>query len=399
MPLLALTGARTFTGERFLDGHAVVVEGATIAAIVPLSQVPADAERIDVGGGVLAPGFIDAQVNGGGGILFNERPDAASLGLMAKAHGEHGSTALMPTFITDRPEGMAAALAAVRQALDAGVPGIAGIHLEGPFLSVTRKGAHDPELIRPMTNADVELILSAGIGTVLMTVAPETVPPALIRRLADNGVVVSLGHTDASYETVMAAADAGARGVTHLFNAMSQLQHRAPGVVGAALDHGGLWCGIIADGHHVHAAALSNALRAKRGPGRLFLVTDAMPTAAHDGDVFELNERRVTRRDGVLTLEDGTLAGSDLTMDDAVRFAVSNLDVSLAEALRMASLYPATFLGLEERGRIAAGFRADLVHMDDRLAVREVWIGGENASFWTTSDGERRSQVSGPRAE
>ena len=220
-----------------------------------------------------------------------------------------------------------------------------------------------------------------------MTVAPETVPPALIRRLADNGVVVSLGHTDASYETVMAAADAGARGVTHLFNAMSQLQHRAPGVVGAALDHGGLWCGIIADGHHVHAAALSNALRAKRGPAGSSSSPMRCPPPAHDGDVFELNERRVTRRDGVLTLEDGTLAGSDLTMDDAVRFAVANLDVSLAEALRMASLYPATFLGLEERGRIAAGFRADLVHMDDRLAVREVWIGGENASFWTTSDG------------
>jgi N-acetylglucosamine-6-phosphate deacetylase len=389
MALLALTGARVFTGERFIDGQAVLVDGSTITTVTPLSQVPEDAERIALAGGVLVPGFVDAQVNGGGGILFNERPDAASVDLMAQAHGRHGSTALMPTFITDRPEGMAAALAAVRKSIDEGVPGIAGIHLEGPFLSVARKGAHDPELIRPMTDADVELILSAGLATVLITVAPETVPPALIRRLADNDVVVSLGHTDASYETVMAAADAGARGVTHLFNAMSQFQHRAPGVVGAALDHGALWCGIIADGHHVHPAALSNALRAKRGPGRLFLVTDAMPTAGHDGDMFHLNGRKVMRRDGALTLEDGTLAGSDLTMEAAVRFAVANLDVSLEEALRMASLYPATFLTLEDRGRIAAGFRADLVHLDDRLVVQEVWIGGENVSARTRSGGGR----------
>src|SRR5215207_7273862 len=187
MTLLALTGARIFTGERFIEGQAVLVDDATIAAVAPLSQVPSDAEQIALAGGALVPGFVDAQVNGGGGVLFNDRPDAASLDRMGKAHGRHGSTALMPTFITDRPEGMAAALAAVRHAIDEGVPGIVGVHLEGPFLSVARKGAHDPELIRPMTDADVELILSASIGTVLMTVAPETVPPALVRRLADNG--------------------------------------------------------------------------------------------------------------------------------------------------------------------------------------------------------------------
>jgi N-acetylglucosamine-6-phosphate deacetylase len=376
MAPLALGGARIFTGERFLDGHAVLVDDGTIAAVVPVAQIPADARRVELRGGTLAPGFIDAQVNGGGGILFNERPDAPSLALLAKAHGRHGSTALLPTFITDRPAGMIQAMAAVREAIDEGVPGIAGIHLEGPFLSVARKGAHDPALIRPMTEEDVEAILSAELDTVLLTVAPETVAPPLIRRLAESGVIVSLGHTDASYETVMAAADAGARGITHLFNAMSQLQHRAPGVVGAALDHGGLWCGLIADGHHVHPAALSAALRAKRGPGRLFLVTDAMPTAGHEGDTFDLNGRKVTRREGVLTLEDGTLAGSDLTMDEAVRFAVARLDLSLAEALRMASLYPAEFLGLKRRGRIVAGHRADLVHLDDGLHARRVLVSG-----------------------
>jgi N-acetylglucosamine-6-phosphate deacetylase len=296
---------------------------------------------------------------------------------MASAHARFGSTALLPTFITDRPERMALAIAAARTAIDEHASGIAGLHLEGPFLSVARKGAHDPSLIRPMTEDDVARILATGIETLLLTVAPETVPPHLIRRLTDGGVIVSLGHSDASYEVAMEAADAGARGITHLFNANSQLQHRAPGMVGAALAHGGLWCGIIADGHHVHPAALSAALRAKRGPGRLFLVTDAMPLAGDPADVFFLNGRKVTRRDGRLTLDDGTLAGSDLTMDAAVAFTVANLGVPLGEALRMASLYPAEFLRLDRRrGRIAAGYRADLVHLDTALAAKSVWIGG-----------------------
>lgn len=377
MPGLALTGARVFTGERLVDGHAVLVEGGRIAGVMPEAELPADAAREALAGGILAPGFVDVQVNGGGGVLFNERPDPASLGLMAAAHGRHGTTALLPTFITDRADAMATAIAAVRDAIAAGIPGIAGIHLEGPFLSVARKGAHDPALIRPLTDADVAAILDCGIDTVVLTVAPENATPAQIARLAAGGVIVSLGHTDAGYETAMAAADSGARGITHLFNAMSQLQHRAPGVVGAALDHGGLWCGIIADGHHVHPAALANALRAKRGPGRLFLVTDAMPTAGHEGDVFGLNGRRVTRRGGVLTLDDGTLAGSDLTMDATIAYAVAHLGVPVEEALRMASLYPAEFLGLAAtRGRIAPGRPADLVHLDAALAATAAWIAG-----------------------
>jgi N-acetylglucosamine-6-phosphate deacetylase len=377
MSRLAITGARVFTGEQMLDGHAVLVEAGRIASVLPLAEIAPDAERRALAGGLLAPGFIDAQVNGGGGVLFNESPDPPAVARIAAAHADHGSTALLPTFITDQPEAMASAIAAVRTALAEEVPGVVGIHLEGPFLATSRKGAHDPSLIRPMTEADVETVLSSGLETVLLTLAPENASPRLIRRLTEGGVIVSLGHTDASYETAMAAADAGARGITHLFNAMSQLQHRSPGVVGAALDHGGLWCGIIADGHHVHPAALGSALRAKRGPGRLFLVTDAMPTAGHDGDVFYLNGRKVTRRGGVLTLEDGTLAGSDLTMDAALAYAVGHLGVSLEEALRMASLYPAQFLGLDRsRGRIAPGHRADLVHLDDSLKTAGVWIGG-----------------------
>jgi N-acetylglucosamine-6-phosphate deacetylase len=373
----ALTGARIFTGHRFLENHALLLDGARIRDVVPRAALPADIAVEELGGGLLAPGFLDAQVNGGGGILFNETPTVDGAADVTAAHRRFGTTGCLPTFITDRPEPQAAAVAAVRDAVAQDRPGVLGIHLEGPHLSVARKGAHDPALIRPMSDTDLDALLSTGLDTVLVTVAAETVTPAQIRRLADGGVIVSIGHSDASYDAVMAAADAGARCVTHLFNAMSQLAHRAPGVVGAALDHGALWGGLIADGHHVDPAALRAALRAKRGPAQLFLISDAMPPAGALGDTFTLSGRTVTRRNGALTFDDGTLAGADLTMDAALRYAVQHLDQPLGEALRRASLYPAEMLRLDRtRGRIAAGYAADLVLLDDALEVRRVWIGG-----------------------
>ncbi len=331
----------------------------------------------DLGGGTLAPGFVDAQVNGGGGVLFNDTTTAAGAAAIAESHARFGTTGLLPTFITDEPEQRRAAVAAVRDAIQARSPGVLGIHLEGPFLSVARKGAHDPALIRPLSDRDVDEVLDTGLRTVLLTVAAENASPEQIRRLTDGGVIVSIGHSDASYEVASAAADAGARCVTHLFNAMSPLGHRAPGVVGAALDHAGLWGGLIADGHHVHPAALRTALRAKRGPGRLFLVSDAMPPAGSPGGRFTLSGRSVTRRDGTLTFDDGTLAGADLTLDAAVRYCVTHLDQPLDSALRMASLYPAQMLRLDDaRGRLAPTFLADIVLLGDNLSVRRVWIGG-----------------------
>ncbi len=378
MPPLALAPTRLFTGEHFLDHHAVILAGGVITEILPTADLPADLPRADHPG-LLVPGWIDVQVNGGGGVLFNDEPTVAGLHRLAGAFARFGTTAMLPTFITDRPDRMRDAIAAVREAIRQGAPGILGLHLEGPFLSVARKGAHDPTLIRTMTEADADELLATGIETLLLTVAPENVPPHLIRRLVEGGVIVSLGHSDAPYEVAMAAAEAGARGVTHLFNAMSQLQHRGPGLVGATLDHGGLWSWLIADGFHVAPAALRVALAAKRGPAKLFLVTDAMPPAGSPGDSFELNGRRAHRRDGKLTLEDGTLAGSDLTMDQAVLYAVNNLDVSLSEALRMASLYPAQFVRHENRlGRIAPGYRADLTLLRDDLSVAATWIDGSS---------------------
>ncbi len=377
MAATALWGARIFDGERFIDHHAVVIDGEWIVGLVPESELPADLQGRDLGGGTLAPGFVDAQVNGGGGVLFNATTTAAGAAAIAEVHARFGTTGLLPTFITDRPERRRAAVVAVRDAIQARSPGVLGLHLEGPFLSVARKGAHDPALICPMSDRDVDEVLDTGLRTVLLTVAAENASPEQIRRLTDGGVIVSVGHSDASYEVASAAADAGARCVTHLFNAMSPLGHRAPGVVGAALDHGGLWGGLIADGHHVHPAALRTVLRAKRGPGRLFLVSDAMPPAGSPGDRFTLSGRGVTRRNGALTFDDGTLAGADLTLDAAVRYCVTHLDQPLDAALRMASLYPAQMLRLDDvRGRLAPMFSADMVLLGDDLTIRQVWVGG-----------------------
>ena len=373
----AIRAPRLFTGERFLDDHVVLIgPDGRVEAVGPPGILPEGRPCRFLPDGLLAPGFIDAQVNGGGGVLFNAVRTPAGVADIAVAHRRFGSTGLLPTFITDRPEARAEAVATARIAVRE-APGVLGLHLEGPWLAPARKGAHDPALIVPMSDADVDGLLGAGLPVLLVTVAPEAATPGQIRRLTEGGVIVSLGHSDASLEVATAAVEAGARGVTHLFNAMSQLGHRAPGLVGATLDNGGVWAGLIADGHHVDPAALRVALRSKRPPGRLFLVSDAMPPAGSPGDTFTLGGRTVTRRDGRLTLEDGTLAGSDLTMDAALRFAVRHLEVGLGEALRMASLYPAEFLRLDKaRGRLAPGHHADLVWLDDALAVRGTWIGG-----------------------
>jgi N-acetylglucosamine-6-phosphate deacetylase len=375
-----LHGARIFDGGAFLDDHSVLVEGDTVAAVMPSREAATADQRIDLAGGLLAPGFVDLQVNGGGGVLFNDSPTVEGIAAIAAAHRPFGVTALLPTLITDTPETMRSAAQAVRDAIAGGISGCIGLHLEGPFLSPSRKGAHRADLIRPMSDDEVDFLLGLGIGTVLVTVAAEVVPPDTIRRLVDGGITVSLGHSEATYNQVAAAVDAGATGITHLYNAMSPLDHRAPGMVGAALDLGPLSCGIIADGYHVQPAALRVALKAKRGPGRLFFVSDAMPTIGDKGDRFELNGRTVTRASGRLTLDDGTLAGSDLDMASAVRFALDHLDVELDEALRMASLYPAALVGLDGRyGRIVPGHAADFVQLDERAGVRSVWLGGEVA--------------------
>lgn len=381
MSRIAYTGARIFDGEAWWDHHALVVADGRIEGIIAADS-PTDAQRVPMGGGILTPGFIDLQVNGGGGALLNLDPTVESIRTICSTFARFGTTACLPTLITDTREKNALAMAAGAEAARSGVPGFLGLHLEGPHLSIARKGAHDPALIRPMDEADLVALVEArkALPNLLTTVAAETVTPNQITRLREAGLVISIGHSDAGYSAVRAAVEAGATMVTHLFNAQSQMGNRDPGVVGAALDLGAVHAGLIADGIHVHAASIGVALRAKRGPGRVFLVTDAMSITGTDWDKFELTSRTVYRKDGALRLADGTLAGADLTMIDAVTYVHRTIGLPLEEALRMASLYPAEALGVaHERGHIAPGLRADLVHLGDDLKVRGTLIGGEAA--------------------
>lgn len=372
--MIVLSGARIFDGEHVLDDHAVVVDGARIAAIVRHSDRPDGAVR-DLGGGLLAPGYIDVQVNGGGGVLFNDDPTPEGIARIAAAHRHHGTVGLLPTLVTDTPQVMTAAIAATREARRL-TPAALGIHLEGPFLDPHRKGAHELNYIRDLERDDVATIAEANCGAVMLTLAPNRVGTESIAELARHGVLVSLGHSNASYEEARGAVQAGARAFTHLFNAMSAPTGREPGMVGAALDLDEAFVGLIADGHHVHEANLRIALAAKRRD-RFMLITDAMPPAAGGPDHFDLQGRRVTCADGCLRLDDGTLAGSVLTMDEAVRYAVNVVRLPLADALAMASRVPATFLRRDtELGRIAPGYLASLVHLDDELRVLETWIEG-----------------------
>lgn len=371
--MLALTGATLFDGEHSHENHALLLRDGHVDALLPLEALPADVPRRHLPGGLLAPGFVDLQVNGGGGVLLNEAPTPEGIAAILAAHAAEGTTALLPTLITDTPATTARAIAAAKA-----TPGCLGLHLEGPHLDPRRKGAHDAALIRPMTEQDLTQLTTTGLPHLLVTLAPEAATPAQIAALAAAGVLVSLGHSDAGRAAVLAAEAAGARLVTHLFNAMSPLGHREPGLAGTALERDGLHCGIIADGFHVHPAMLALAARVKGEA--LFLVSDAMPTVGMAGDHFTLNGRAVTRRDGRLTLADGTLAGADLTLAGAVRVMVRQAGLPVTAALRKASLLPARLLGLTDRGHLRPGARADIVWLDAALRVQGCWVGGAAVS-------------------
>jgi N-acetylglucosamine-6-phosphate deacetylase len=373
----ALTHARVLAADGWHDDLAVLLEGERIVDLLPPADPRVrDAHQHDLHGAMLVPGFIDVQVNGGGGVLFNEAPTVETLRRIGAAHRRFGTTGFLPTLISDRVEVMRAALAAVEQALAEGVPGVLGIHLEGPYLAAARKGVHDPKYFHAPGSDELALLCAPHRGVRLLTLAPDQVPLASIGALAGAGLIVCAGHTAADYETIRAALAAGVRGFTHLFNAMTPFGSREPGVVGAALEDADSWCGIIVDGHHVHPASLRVAIAAKPR-GKMLLVTDAMPPVGADRPDYVLNGETIVVRDGICQTAQGVLAGSALDMASAVRNAVQLLGLPLEEAVRMASTYPAEFLGLgESHGRIAPGFRADLVVLDDQCRVQQSWIGG-----------------------
>ena len=377
MSASAICARQVLTPSGLEDELCILIEGGAIAAVMPSADCPPNLPRRDLDG-TLLPGFIDLQVNGGGGVLFNDEPNLDGLAEIAKAHRRFGTTGLLPTLISDDLAVVRRAIAAIDEAIEQEVPGILGIHIEGPFLNAARKGIHDAGKFRTLDDDAIDLLSSLRRGRTLVTLAPELAPTGAIRALVKRGVVVAAGHSDASYEDVQSGLAEGLSGFTHLYNAMTQLGSRAPGVVGAALESPTSWCGIIVDGHHVHPAALRVALAAK-GEDRLILVTDAMPTVGSARKEFWLGGQRIVAEEGRCTAADGTLAGSDLDMAQAVRNAMRLLGVDLASAARMASKAPASAMGMAgERGSIRPGLRADLVLIDGSGNVLETWIGGKS---------------------
>lgn len=375
--LTAYTGANIFDGDKLVCNHALLLNGGTVAAIVPVNEIPAEADNIVLHGGTIAPGFVDLQVNGGGGVMLNAAPSVATLATMAQAHLGLGTTAFLPTLITDTRAKTLATIEAVEQAIAQGVAGIAGLHLEGPHLSIARKGAHDPALIRPMEDEDLKLLCATAkyLPALMVTIAPENCTLQQVRRLSEAGIIVSLGHSDTPFETAMEYGKAGACVVTHLFNAMSPLQSRAPGLVGAALQNGTFSAGLIADAIHVHPDTIALALRAKHGPGRIFLVTDAMAVAGTALERFTLEGRRISRTGGRLTLDDGTLAGADLDLASAIRLLHQRVGLGLTEALAMATSVPADLMKLPH-GRLTVKGPADFIHLDEELMLKGIWKAG-----------------------
>ena len=372
---VALRDATIYTGEAFVEGHALLIRDGAVADILCNSNIPARAEAISYAGKILAPGFIDAQVNGGGNVMFNNTPTAEACLAIAKSHRRYGTTRLLPTCITDSPDTTRRAIAAMREARR-GDRGILGIHIEGPHLGAARRGVHKAEYLRAMSSADVQLYTPRDGEVMLITLAPECVEQKQIEHLCARGVIVSIGHTQATSDQVRGALGAGATCFTHLFNGMGGLSARSNGPADVALDDRTSWCGLIADGHHVSAAMIRLALRAK--PERIFLVSDAMPPSASDDPrPFQLYGETICPLDGRCVNGEGKLAGAVLTLAEAVHNCVAEFAIEPGEALRMASTIPAALLGLDRMyGKLLPGFTADVVVLNTDMTVAESWSAG-----------------------
>jgi N-acetylglucosamine-6-phosphate deacetylase len=373
----AVAARRLFDGVTLREDSAVVIEGDTITAVVPRSELSGAIPCVDLPADAwLAPGFIDIQVNGGGDVLFNDEPTPDAIRSITAAHRKFGTTSLLPTLISDSPEKMAAACDAVEHLVGA-EPGILGIHLEGPFLSPEKPGVHDPRALRQPSQEDLKLLTAPRQGAMLVTLAPERVPPEFIAALAAAGVRVSLGHSMATYAQTKEAMAAGLTSFTHLFNAMRPLDSREPGPIAAALESEHAWFGMIVDGVHVAPSILRLALR---GCARPIVVTDAMPPVGGTHSSFRLQGETIVVRGDRCVRRDGKLAGAYLTMADAVGNCVKLLGVPLTDALRFASVHPAEMLGLDKRlGKLASGFRADMVAFDPTtIKVLGTWVAGSH---------------------
>jgi len=374
----AISGARIFTGDTFLDQHTLIISNGLIEAIVRDDLREPNIPLTALKGGVLAPGFIDTQVNGGGDVLFNNNPSPEALEQMISGHRRYGTTGMMPTLISDAQSVLNKGVAAVNKAIEQNVLGILGVHIEGPFFNLAKRGTHNASRIRSPSSSDIDWLCSLSPLKTIVTLAPEQTDPGQISALSDAGVLVCAGHSDAIEKDIHKALKEGLRGFTHLYNAMRPLQSREPGVVGAALDDHDSWCGIICDGHHVSPTAIRIA-HATKTEGKLILVSDAMATVGGQSNTFTLYGEVIREKDGRLINAEGNLAGSAIGMIDAVRVCVEQVGLPLANCLRMASRYPAEFLKLgHSHGHLKPGFQADLVHFHESTwRVESTWIQGQ----------------------
>ena len=374
----ALINGRVFDGEVLHEGMAVVLEDGRVSALLPDNDIPDTVDvSWDLEGHILAPGLIDIQVNGGGGVMFNDAPTVETIRRIGAAHRRFGTTGFLPTLISTDSDTMRQAIEAVEQAIAMGVPGVLGIHLEGPYLNAEKRGIHNADRFRPIDEPAISLLTSLASGCTLVTIAPELTSPEIISRLTAAGVLVFGGHSAASYQQTRESLQAGLRGFTHLFNAMSPFESREPGMVGAALEDRNSWFGIIADGQHVHPATFAVAIAAKR-KGYAVLVTDAMASVGSDIKKSTFDGDKIEVVDGSCRMQTGELAGSDLDMISAARNAVRFAGIDTLEALRMASSYPAAALGLESHlGFIRRGYTASFIELDDELNLYRSWIDGE----------------------
>ncbi|QQE63858.1 N-acetylglucosamine-6-phosphate deacetylase [Leptolyngbya sp. BL0902] len=364
MTRYALTQCTLYTGYRILSNHALIVDGSTILDVVPTASLPSDLPRQEGSGWVAAPGFIDLQLNGCGGVMFNDAITPDTLSTMHRTNLRSGTTSFLPTLITTSDQAMEQAIAVVDAYRRQYPHRVLGLHLEGPYLNPKRRGIHDGRYVRPADDAMMTQMIEAGPERVrLITLAPEQVSAAQIRRLVEAGIRVSAGHSDANFEAAIAGFEAGIRMVTHLFNAMSPWMGRSPGLVGAAFSRPDVYAGIIVDGHHVHFDSVQLAHRLKGD--HLVLVSDATPPVGTAMASFIIGGQEVFYREGKCVSAEGTLGGSALTLIEAVRHCVDQVGLPLAEALRMASLYPARAIGVDQTlGKLAPGYGANVVVFD-----------------------------------
>ena len=376
------TNCSIFDGDTFSGNKAVVVEGDQIVDIIPKSKIGGYDELIDCDDNILAPGFIDLQVNGGGGAFYTQKPNKESYEVVNSAHREFGTTSLLPTIISTSLDNIIASLAVTREMMNDQSSGVLGMHVEGPFFNPEKKGAHSLDFIRQATDYEIDKIIEHGVGVIkILTLAPEMVKPEHIKKLVDAGIPVSAGHSNTTYEQAMKGFELGISKVTHLYNAMSQFSSRSPGLVGAFLDSGdSVYGGIIVDGIHCDYASVRIAQKAKKD--KLFLVSDAS-FVKHPVDTFEIDEFKIFFKDGMYLTETGNLAGSAISMLDSVQNAFKNAHIELAETLKMSSRYPAEFMKVDKQyGFIKKGYFADMVILErETLTLQGVYKGGKKVAI------------------